>query len=331
MRNIYLKAAVLAATLAVIGLFSAPLPAGASGSLYDQWVPVSRSVSVTNSDYGTLFTYTGNVQFVGRSDLGLTVGGSFIGHRTMHFVVEIDEDAGTPDTFRWSSDGGASWAATGVAITGGAQTLTEGVTGTFGAVNGHTERDMWRWTQNTVGHSDVAAVAFTGTGLNDCTSSGTYVGNIPQRFRVEIDATGAADTYQWSNDSGVTWQATGVTITGATQHLSENVLVAFAAVNGHTVGDYWDIVATPASQQLIIGSINWTVTATKAAAYVLVLDQNDLNQIDILSFVTLGNGEIIYEPPVRLPIGVDLKLDTTAADTGVMYVNVNGWLKDVNP
>jgi len=47
------------------------------------------------------------------------------------------------DTFKWSDDGGATWDATGVAITGAAQTLNNGVTVTFGAIVGHTLTDYW--------------------------------------------------------------------------------------------------------------------------------------------------------------------------------------------
>jgi len=105
----------------------------------------------------------------------------------------------------------------------------------------------------------------------------------------------------------------------AGNHLSENLVVTFAAQDGHAVGDYWDVIATPASQQLLIGSINWTCTAVKAASYVQAMDSLDENQFDVFSFVTLGNGEVIYDPPVYLPIGRDLKMDTTATDTGVIY------------
>jgi hypothetical protein len=56
--------------------------------------------------------------------------------------VTIDS-TGTPDTFKWSDDGGATWEATIVRITGTWQTLNNGVKIRFDSVNGHTNADYW--------------------------------------------------------------------------------------------------------------------------------------------------------------------------------------------
>lgn len=61
---------------------------------------------------------------------------------SIDFVVEIDGNA-TADTFQWSVDGGSSWEATDVAITGAAQTLSDAQTITFLATTGHTIGDRW--------------------------------------------------------------------------------------------------------------------------------------------------------------------------------------------
>lgn len=85
---------------------------------------------------------------------------------------------------------------------------------------------------------------FTGVGLDDLTPGGTYSGNGSTDFRVEIDASvPSPDTFKWSNDGGVTWEATGVAITGAAQTLENGVTITFGAIDGHTVGDLWDFVA----------------------------------------------------------------------------------------
>ena len=57
------------------------------------------------------------------------------------YIVEIDA-TGTPDTFKWSDNGGGSYT-TGVAITGAAQTLSNGIAVTFAATTGHTLGDKW--------------------------------------------------------------------------------------------------------------------------------------------------------------------------------------------
>ena len=82
------------------------------------------------------------------ADIGLddlTVTGTFTGTIAISYRVKIDA-LGTPDTFTWSADGGATWEATGVAITGSAQTLNYGVTITFAATTTHTVDDYWDFT-----------------------------------------------------------------------------------------------------------------------------------------------------------------------------------------
>jgi phage tail sheath gpL-like len=72
-------------------------------------------------------------------------GGAFTGLVTRKIVVQID-GSGTPDTFKWSKDGGKTWEAETVSITGDAQALAEGITITFGATTGHTVGDTWYFT-----------------------------------------------------------------------------------------------------------------------------------------------------------------------------------------
>ena len=97
----------------------------------------------------------------------------------------------------------------------------------------------------------VAATAFTGVGLDDATSGGTYVGSHTIRIHVEIDSTGATDTFKWSykdNDGVTTIETTGVLITGAAQALIDGATISFAAITGHTLGDAWSFDATLSNQ-----------------------------------------------------------------------------------
>lgn len=55
----------------------------------------------------------------------------------------IIDGTGTPDTFKWSDDGGSTQEATTVAITGALQTLNNGVQIKFRATTGHTLNDRW--------------------------------------------------------------------------------------------------------------------------------------------------------------------------------------------
>ncbi len=63
------------------------------------------------------------------------------------FRIEIDS-IGTPDTFKWSDNNGATWEATKVKITGSAQTLQQEVKVTFKATTGHTLGDRWDFERN---------------------------------------------------------------------------------------------------------------------------------------------------------------------------------------
>jgi len=80
-------------------------------------------------------------QFTGAGLNDATFGGTYVGSTVLStYEVEIDA-TGTPDTFKWRKDAGGY--TTGVAITGSAQTLAEGVTITFAATTGHTLGNKW--------------------------------------------------------------------------------------------------------------------------------------------------------------------------------------------
>jgi hypothetical protein len=99
----------------------------------------------------------------------------------------------------------------------------------------------------------VGAVTYTGTtGLNDCTSGGTYTGNINRTIRVEIDGNGTPDTVKYSMDAGVTWTSTGIQVTG-TIYLPFGVTVIFAATTGHTIGDYWQFTVSACAVAVLTG------------------------------------------------------------------------------
>lgn len=86
--------------------------------------------------------YLGAVTFTGSGLDDMTNSGTPTASKD--FKVEID-GTGTPDTFKWSKDGGSTWEATGVQITGAAQSLSDGVSITFGATTGHTLGDYWEF------------------------------------------------------------------------------------------------------------------------------------------------------------------------------------------
>ena len=107
--------------------------------------------------------------------------------------------------------------------------------------------------------SIVNAVSFTGTGLNDLTSGGTYTGADDRVIRVRIDAAAATDTMEWSEDEGETWNATDLPIVSK-MYLPWGVELNWNATTGHTATEYWDITceafsATPINQRVTFTSI----------------------------------------------------------------------------
>ncbi len=101
--------------------------------------PVSTSADAI---VAKAYTIIGSTTFTGTGLNDATFGGTYTGDTNKTYRVEIDA-TGSPDTFKWSDDGGSTWQATGVAITGSAQTLNDGVTITFTNTTGHTLGDYW--------------------------------------------------------------------------------------------------------------------------------------------------------------------------------------------
>lgn len=83
--------------------------------------------------------YNGNG--VGLDDL--TPGGTYTGDEDMTIRVQIDGT--TPDTFKWSEDGGQTWAAETMPLTLTTY-LPFGIELTWGAITGHTSGDYWEFT-----------------------------------------------------------------------------------------------------------------------------------------------------------------------------------------
>lgn len=109
--------------------------------------------------------------------------------------------------------------------------------------------------------SKFGTVTFTGTHLNDMTLDTTdseYTGQTTKTIRVKVKSVAAQDIIQWSSDGGSTWSAElGM---GLKMYLGDGVYVNFAAITGHTAGEYWEIPCNAISviatmQQVTLASI----------------------------------------------------------------------------
>lgn len=126
---------------------------------------------------------------------------------------------------------------------------------TSGALpNGHSFEYFYRdgiggWTTH---EESITAAVFTGVGLDDGTSGGTFIGSHTVSIKVTIDGTGTPDTFKWEylDNDGVTWVvgATGVNITVGAITLIEGATITFAATTGHTLNDEWAFAGRLSSQ-----------------------------------------------------------------------------------
>jgi len=89
-------------------------------------------------DIGTV-TFDGS----GLNDMTINLTDCTILYPTTYRVM-ISE-TGTPDSIRYTTNGGTTWS-TETAITGSAQTLSNGIAVTFGATTGHTLGEYWEFT-----------------------------------------------------------------------------------------------------------------------------------------------------------------------------------------
>lgn len=92
----------------------------------------------------------------------------------------------------------------------------------------------------------LSAPVFSGAGLNDMTASGDYSGDEYRDYFIQIFGTGAVDLFNWSRDGGTSFAGTNVPCTAAPGlTLEDGVTITFGAVNGHTIGNFWEFRARP--------------------------------------------------------------------------------------
>lgn len=150
----------------------------------------------------------------------------------------------------------------------------------------------------------VDVVLFKGSGLDDGTAGGTFTGIGQRNFLIEVDGTGTTDTFKWSLDRGVTWQAETVdmTIGTAIDLGDEGVTITFAAKTGHTSGASWaftvsdiqwgDITATSlaANNNPLANSlpgVNFSTLAIKPAKYIRFQVENDDTNTAIVRLILM--------------------------------------------
>ncbi len=112
----------------------------------------------------------------------------------------------------------------------------------------------------------IQAVQFAGSGLDDCTSSGTFSGIRSNVYKVTVSLVSTPDEYTWTRD-GVE-QAADVAMVGGAVSLDNGVQITFAADNGHTLGESWEFEATITTDRHKISGLRQDIAALR-----LSLDQ----------------------------------------------------------
>jgi hypothetical protein len=83
--------------------------------------------------------------------------------------------------------------------------------------------------------------------LDDDNFTGVYTGALTSNYQVRVFGNGTPDTFEFSNDGGVTWDdntGVGYDMTTGYSLLENGIYVSWTASTGHTIGDYWEFTAT---------------------------------------------------------------------------------------
>lgn len=224
-----------------------------------QWMLPSFYMSL---NYGVSVTFA--------STTGHTIGDSW----------SFDYTAPVTDTFEWFLNGVSQ--ASGVAITGTAQSLGGIQSITFTSTSGHTTGDMWDKIVG-YGYMDYATTAETGSNMQQGeTVTGSISGaqaivgySDPFSFHAigltnqsgffvtgdvltgsitgytatitNYTMTGVGDTFTWTD--GTTTQTNKPVSTNVSFQSNQGVLFNWATATGHDVGDFWTFTMTAASRR----------------------------------------------------------------------------------
>lgn len=104
--------------------------------------------------------------------------------------------------------------------------------------------DAGEFEQITKTSAVIADPTFTGSGLDDMDTEGTYTGTNNRTYKVEVQTAGTPDKIRWSDTDGETWNVENIDIIVGPITLNEGVQIEFNNTTGHTAKDYWEFDVT---------------------------------------------------------------------------------------
>lgn len=120
---------------------------GSGQAIYDM-----KIISDLSNPAGTV----GTISYSGKTLNDLVGSGTFSGSVSTIYTITLTT-SGTPDTFNWSDSNGNS--ASGVAITGSAQSLSTGISIKFSVTTGHTVGDVWMFTVSSTSNTSYLLIS----------------------------------------------------------------------------------------------------------------------------------------------------------------------------
>lgn len=84
---------------------------------------------------------------------------------------------------------------------------------------------------------------FTGSGLDDLSTSGTFSGLTTITYTITVSATGTPDSFDWTDTNG--GSGTNVPMSTSPTILSNGVEISFGSDTGHTLTDNWTFEGIP--------------------------------------------------------------------------------------
>lgn len=206
------------------------IAAGCSGSIINAKQVVHQGIQGSYVNNLTMrgVAYDQAYSGTGPNDMSIAETMQFTGTQVREVVVQIDSST-SPNKFKWSIDGGFTWGATGVSITAGNQTLTEGIAIKFATTTGHSDVPGDRWAFKV----DPVTIPNQGLRFNNAIefANGPFGGLV-----------GNDDTSYLSIAASKSLSSSGLVLNGATKAVSPGLAAMYhngnlidASANGATV------------------------------------------------------------------------------------------------